>query len=120
MKKNLLLVDDNIDTQKTLKILLEDYFDNIFLAFDGEKGFEIYNSSPCDVVITDLYMPKLNGIELCKKIKSINKDQKIILVSAHDENDKIIQKIDCYDYYLSKPYNLDKLISYIEEILNNS
>ena len=115
-RKKLLLIDDNEDTQITLKMLLEDYFSEIFLAFDGEEGLEIYKTHKPEVIITDIYMPKLNGIELCKKIKEIDTNQTIILVSAHSEDDKVIKKIDCYDYYLSKPYDVEKLIKYFEEI----
>jgi len=114
-RKTLLIIDDNKDILNTLQTLLSENFDNIFIALNGKEGFELFNKYKPELIISDISMPEIDGITLCKKIKSINPFQKIILMSSHSENDKRIKKINCYNFYISKPYSIEELLGYIKD-----
>ena len=90
---NVLYVEDDDTLREETVFLLEPYFKDIITASNGLNGLNIYNNKPFDIVITDINMPKMNGIEMIRKIKEINPEQKIIAISAHNESDILIELI---------------------------
>ncbi len=69
---SILVVDDEEDIRDVLEIALKDIGYTVFLAENGEKAFEIFKSERPDIVITDIKMPVMDGIELLKRIKQEN------------------------------------------------
>ncbi|HIP36791.1 MAG TPA: response regulator transcription factor [Crocinitomix sp.] len=120
------------------RILLEETsenFENMFLkvdtAIDGEEGFKKYlkffqtNSKHYDIVITDINMPKINGIDLIKKIYNENENQSIIVISAHNESQYLLDLVNLgIEQFLIKPHNyttiLDILYKTANKILKSS
>lgn len=100
--------DDNI-REHTLEIL-EDFFQKVLVAKDGEEGLQkflsykqVFDLYP-DIIITDIRMPKLDGIEMSKEILKRYEDQTIIVFSAHNDSDKLIELIDIGIFaFLLKP-----------------
>lgn len=96
---NVLYVEDDKFLLEETAEILEDIFSSITTAFDGQDGLEKYNkykeetNSYYDLVITDINMPRLDGMALIKEIKAINYEQPIIVVSAHNESDRLINLI---------------------------
>ncbi|WP_415251309.1 response regulator transcription factor [Sulfurimonas sp.] len=90
---NILYVEDDKMLMEETAFLLEAFFKNIDTAYDGLDGLNKYNNSLYDIVITDINMPNMNGIEMISKIKEINPEQKIIAISAHNESDILINLI---------------------------
>ena len=111
-----LYVEDNKKTRvQTLKMLGE-FFVNIDVAVNGEDGLLFFKSNKSyDLIITDISMPVLDGIEMSKLIRSIDSNIPIIAVSAHNEK-YIMDMIEQYQIsaYIFKPIDLDEFI----EILN--
>jgi len=111
---SLLIVEDGEDIinimDRTFKMLVKE----IFLAKDGEIGLAQYKQHAPDVILTDLRMPNVNGIEFIKKIRETNKDTPIIMITAYEydleEKDK-----DEIDAIFPKPINFMKLIQTIDE-----
>lgn len=114
-----LIVDDSAELREYLTQLLSTRY-NIITAKDGLEGYEKTISEQPDLVLTDVVMPKLNGLELCRKIKENNVTSHIpvILVSARDLP---VYKMEGYqmmaDDYITKPFHAELLISRIDNLI---
>jgi signal transduction histidine kinase len=105
----ILYVEDNEETREFTLDVFDYIFNDIVLAIDGEDGFTKYDNS-IDLIITDINMPKLNGIEMIKKIKEKNSSVSIMIVSAHNDTSFFTQSIEIgIDGYLLKPINNNTL-----------
>ncbi len=105
-----LYVEDNQEAREMTLMLLEDFFDDIVVCVDGEEGFEKFKNSDVDLVITDINMPKLNGLEMSQKIKEMNREIPIIVLSAHNEEDFFLESIKIgINGYILKPIDIEQL-----------
>ncbi len=109
---NILVIDDEAGIRSVLKDVLEDEGYSVFLAEDGYKGFELLNSEPVDVVILDVWLPNMGGIEVLKRIKDEFPDIEVIVISGHANINLAVQavKMGAFDF-LEKPLSLDKIIT---------
>lgn len=117
-KKNILFVEDNNDLRKLLAEMLSEYY-NVKEASNGPDALEVLENSPIDLVLTDIMMPGMNGIELSKKIKH-NIDTShipvIILTARTEEEDQIEGLHSGADIYLKKPVNKQVLLLTISNL----
>lgn len=117
--ENLLLVEDNREMRSFLKSILKDNF-NIVEAENGADGLkEVYNLIP-DIIISDIMMPEMNGLEFCKKLKSDYKTSHIpiVLLTAKSDNDYQIEGFDLgADDYILKPFSPNVLLARLKNIL---
>jgi CheY-like chemotaxis protein len=79
---NILLVDDNRDGLLVRRCLLEEVGYRVHIASNGEEGLKLFQSSLFDVVVTDYCMPRMNGAELIRRIRELNPNARIILLSG--------------------------------------
>lgn len=108
---SLLLVEDDDVLLKQLHRYLSRFFKKVDTATNGIEALELYTKSPYDLVITDLTMPLMNGIELSNKIRCINEKQNIFVLSAHSESEKLIALINIgIDGFLLKPLDMNVVI----------
>ena len=113
----LLCVEDNATTQVLYQAIFEDYVKEIVLAKDGEDGYEKYISYNIDLIITDYNMPKLNGLDMIKRIRISNKDIPIILVSAITEVDIIVRALHLHvNNFIKKPIIEKEVISALKSV----
>lgn len=89
----LLYVEDDEKLLKETASLFEPFFKSVETAQDGAAGLEKYNNAFYDIVITDINMPRMNGIEMITQIRQINPEQKVLAISAHNEPDILIDLI---------------------------
>ena len=125
---SILYVEDNKFVQDSTMDMLEIYFDDITVADDGQDGLEKYikyhqeNGKFFDIVLTDINMPRMNGIELIEKVKELNDRQDIIVLSAHNESENLLQLIDLQiKNFILKPIDLDrfqKVFGHVIEIIH--
>ena len=110
----LLYVEDNMDARESTSIMLEDFFDNIEVALDGAEGLEKFKNSNFDIVITDINMPNMTGIQMIEKIREIDTKVPLVLLSAYasKQYEKEIKKFDIKGFLL-KPLMLDKFVKQI-------
>jgi len=112
-----LLVEDEDKLASLLKNAIGDSFYSFTLAKDGQEGLEKFSSMAPDIIITDIMMPHLTGLEMAKKIREVNENIPIIILSAFSESDKFLDAIDIgVVKYFIKPFDPDELLDYIENI----
>jgi CheY-like chemotaxis protein/methylphosphotriester-DNA--protein-cysteine methyltransferase len=118
-RKTLLIVEDNVEFRRFLVEQLSNRF-NMLQAGDGEQGLETAAQKYPDLIISDLMMPVMNGLELCEKIKNNLQTSHIpvILLTARLSDEA---KIECYragaDSYIAKPFNFEVLLTRIEMLI---
>jgi len=101
---NLLYIEDDKDIQEIYLDTINEHVNQIYLAYDGEEGYEVYLDKKPDIILLDINMPKLDGLSLAKKIREIDSDVKIIITTAYAEQDKLLQAIELYLIkYILKP-----------------
>ena len=120
MAKKILIIEDEKDIAELIRHYLEkDKFETL-LASDGEKGLELIRRQNPDVVILDLMLPKIDGIEVCKRIRSDSKVSGvpiIMLTAKGDESDRIIGLELGADDYVTKPFSPKELVARIKALL---
>jgi len=103
--------DEELLRQSTVNYL-EKFFLQIDVAQDGEAGLKLYEENQYDLVVTDILMPKLNGIEMLKKIKQINSEQETIIISAYSESTYFTEAIILgVSGYILKPIDFHQMNS---------
>ncbi len=120
MKNNLsiLYVEDENNIREMLSKFIARFCKNIFLAHDGQEGLELYKQNHIDIVISDIKMPKLNGIDMVQEIKKINPAQLVIFTTAHIDSEYLFKAIELQiDGYIAKPVDLDKLKNQIDKCI---
>ena len=106
-----LYVEDNKEARDALKNLLGNFFNDITIGIDGEDGLEKFKNSTFDLIITDIRMPKMNGIEMIKRVRDIDDEIPIIVSTAHTDQDFLMSCIELgINWYLLKPINHKQLI----------
>ena len=122
-KPVLLVIDDELGILDTLRILLKGEGYEVITALDGEQGLEKAREEKPDLVVLDIMMPKLDGYETCRMLKSDERTRNIpvILLSAKGRN--IDQKVGFEvgaDDYIVKPFSPRKLVERINTILGQN
>ena len=115
--KVLYVEDDEVSRDKTLQ-LLKNFFHHITIAVDGIDGLRKFQKDSFDLLITDINMPNINGIEMLKKIRLINKEIPCIILSAHDDIDYFVESIKlCLDGYILKPIVTNQFIDILYKVV---
>ena len=117
----ILIVDDEEDIRELASDMFTSYGYRVILAADGEQACRIYadKQGEIDLVLLDMVMPRLGGLETFLKLRAINPDVKIILSSGYSENGRA-QEIIKYGVsgFIQKPYQVQKLLAMARQILN--
>ena len=109
---NVLYVEDDENLRNETETLFKMLFKNIDTAEDGAIGLQKFNNNFYDLVISDVNMPNMNGIEMARNIREINSEQKIMIVSAHDESHILIDLIQAgANGFILKPMHMDDLVT---------
>lgn len=113
----LLLVDDDIDCLESLSLGLKDLDYNMIETTDPIEALEIIKQDPdINLVITDMKMPEITGIDVLKHIKAINKNIGVIVITAYSDVDTLIQCLNNKTYaFFQKPINIMDLRNKIKE-----
>jgi DNA-binding response OmpR family regulator len=115
-----LIVDDDPAMRKFMRANLEARGYQVFLAADGEMGIQIIETELPDLVLLDIMMPKIDGLEVCRRVRVWSEIPIIILSAREGEIDKV-SCLDCgADDYLTKPFSLRELMSRIKAVLRRS
>ncbi len=116
-EKKILIIEDDQDIVDLVEIHINDLGFKLESAFDGISGLEKFQENEYDLLILDLMLPKLDGIEVCKKIRMENTYTPILMLTAKSEElDKVLGLELGADDYLTKPFSIRELIARIKAI----
>ena len=119
--KILLVEDDQILADLVKQAIKEQQHYIVDFANNGSDGLELASSFEYDLILLDLILPKLNGIEVCQKIRSQGDHTPILLLTAQDTISKKVSGLDAgADDYLVKPFEIDELLARIRALLRRS
>ena len=110
MKKKILLVDDEKDIRDVLNLPLTDMGYEVFMAEDGNEALRVYREVQPPIVLTDIKMPGMDGIELLQQIKRENPETEVVMITGHGDMDLAIKslKYEATDF-ITKPINVNAL-----------
>ncbi|MDF2959807.1 MAG: PhoP [Paenibacillus sp.] len=118
MKKKILVVDDEPSISMLIEFNLKLVGFEVHCVYDGEAVFQAIQHFRPDVIVLDLMLPKMDGIQVCRKLRSQNNMVPIIMLTAmQDLSDKIAGLDNGADDYMTKPFSPQELISRIQAIL---
>jgi two-component system chemotaxis response regulator CheY len=115
-----LIVDDAIFARASIRKVLEtsEYDFEYLEATSGEEAIELYKTNRPELVIMDITMPGMNGIEAVHQIHEFDEEAKIIMCSSMGAQDKIVRSIDMGAVdFIVKPYKPDKLLAVVKKVL---
>ncbi len=119
-KLSVLYVEDDIEILTETANILEKIFKKVETARDGSEGLMMFSTDRYDLVITDIEMPELNGLEMSKKIKEIDSQIPIIVISAYSNSSYLIEAINIsINYYVLKPILLPQLLTTLHSVVES-
>jgi len=114
---SILYVEDEKDVREGYTRALQRVSKNVFIAEDGLEGLKLYKKHKPEIIISDIKMPKMDGIEMAKAIKKIDENADIIFTTAHSESAYLLEAIDLRaEGYLLKPVGKKTLIRMVQKL----
>ena len=114
----ILVIEDEKRVADLLKIGLEENGYQVMIAYDGEMGWRLYQSNNFQLVISDVILPKLNGFELCQRIRQIDEQTPILMLTALGTADDKLEGFDMgADDYMVKPFDFRELVARVRVLL---
>jgi len=109
-----LIVDDDIAVRRALHTTLKTLGFHIAEAASGEEALESVHATACDVVLLDINMPGINGLEICRELRKLFPHLPILMLSVRDSEDDKVKALDAgADDYVTKPFHIRELIARI-------
>jgi CheY-like chemotaxis protein len=116
---NILLVDDNRDGLLVRRSLLEEVGYRVEIATNGEEGLKLFEASLFDVVVTDYRMPRMDGAELIRRIRQLNPNARIILLSGFVDPLGLTEEVTGADVVIGKTVHEPvHLLSWVRRLIN--
>jgi DNA-binding response OmpR family regulator len=117
----ILVIEDDVRVAELIKRVLEEHGFDVTLAYDGASGKKLALANSYDLLITDVILPKLNGLELSKEMRLLKPDMPILMVTALGTTDDKVEGFDAgADDYLTKPFEMRELLARIRALLKRS
>lgn len=123
---SLLFAEDHTELRVNTTEILKNFFKNVDSAEDGEVALKLYkdaykNDTPYDLILTDIQMPKMDGVVLTEKIYEINPSQTVVVLSAHDESAYLLPLINLgLEQFIKKPIDYQELLKVLLSIAKKS
>src|ERR671929_591531 len=116
----ILLVDDEESVRKVLTFPLERDGFTVVQAADGEEALQQFEANGVDLVVLDIMLPKLDGLEVCKRLRATSQVPIIMLTARDDELDKVIGLELGADDYITKPFSIREFRSRVRALLRRA
>ena len=120
MAKRILLVDDEPLILKGLRFTLEQDGDEILTAADGEEALKIFYEQPVDLILLDVMLPGLDGLQVCQRIRETSSVPILMLTAKGEDMEKILGLEYGADDYMTKPFNILEVKARIKTVLRRA
>lgn len=118
MNKQILVVEDDLDINKLIAMNLKDMNHDVESCDNGRRGFELANNGQYDLVVLDLMLPEMDGLEICRSLRAANILTPILMLTARDsEADRVVGLEMGADDYLTKPFSVRELQARVKAML---
>ena len=118
--RHILVVDDEPQITRVLRTTLSSHGYDVRVAHDGESALELMKDWRTDLIVTDLGMPNVDGVELCRRVRHFS-EVPIIVLSVRDQEKTKVEALDAgADDYVTKPFSADELLARIRANLRRS
>lgn len=116
---NMIFLEDDLIIRNNYSLYLKKFFENVFETSSGIEALEILEKENIDFIIADIEMQTMNGLDFIKKVRNINKDIMVIIMSAYDKKEYLMEaiKLGLFEY-LIKPVSRDTFQTIIFEVIN--
>jgi two-component system, OmpR family, response regulator VanR len=119
-KQNILIIEDNLDTLELMIEIFESEFASVYSATNGYEALEIFKKNKINVILCDINIPQLNGLDTINKIREINYSIPIIIISAYSDSDNLLKASNSnIQGYFTKPLTLDKVEKIMDKIFHH-
>jgi diguanylate cyclase (GGDEF)-like protein len=114
----LLYVEDNSEARSSTLLILNQFFDNIEIAIDGQDGYEKFQKGNYSLIMTDINMPRMNGIDMIREIRKTNLSIPVIVLSAYNEQNYFTESIKVgIEGYLLKPIDIEQFLEIMHRVI---
>ncbi|SFX31622.1 DNA-binding response regulator, OmpR family, contains REC and winged-helix (wHTH) domain [Thermoactinomyces sp. DSM 45891] len=120
LSKQILIVDDDKEIVNLIDISLQNEGFTILKAYDGEEALEILQESSVHLIILDVMMPKMNGLEFCRRVRQKDNTPILMLSAKSEDTDKITGLMTGADDYMTKPFNLLEMMVRVKALLRRA
>src|SRR5690625_3353319 len=120
MATTILIVDDDKEIADLLEFYLLNEGYSVHKSYHGEEALQFIEQQPVDLLILDVMMPKLDGLEVCRRIRLSNNTPILMLSAKVEDMDKIIGLTTGADDYMEKPFNPLELIARVKALLRRA
>ena len=116
-KLTILIVEDENEIRKLMEEVMKSVFFEVYSAKNGDEGIKKFKKFAPDLIVTDIAMPIMDGLDMAKMINEISPTTPIIALSAFSDKEKLLKAIEVgVDKYILKPVDMDELLLAIENI----
>lgn len=114
----ILVVEDEVKARESMINILSERFSKVIGAQNGDEGLKKFKKFKPDLVITDIAMPIMDGLDMAREIKEISDDVPIVVLSAYSEKERLLRSIDIgIDKYLIKPVDIEELFKVLDYLI---
>lgn len=114
-----LIVEDEIKLANLIKASIKELFFKVNIAKDGIEGLKKFQSFKPDIIISDITMPNLDGLEMCQRIRE-ESNIPIVILSAYSQKEKLLKAIDLgINKYFIKPFDIEEFLEYLKNLSKN-
>lgn len=116
-KLTAMVVEDEVSANEMLSSTFKSFFSDVTSAFDGKQALELAKKDKPDIIFVDIVMPEMDGIELSRRLREMNPNQIIIVISASNDIQKISESIEVgVNSFIQKPIDTKKIIELLKNI----
>ncbi|WP_298485766.1 response regulator transcription factor [uncultured Maribacter sp.] len=118
--KKILLIEDDLEIVKLLEIHLTDLIYETSKATDGSIGLQMALENDYDLILLDLTLPSMDGIEICKKLRAVKNTPVIMLTAKSEEIDRVLGLEIGADDYITKPFSIRELLARVKAVMRRT
>ncbi len=114
-----LYAEDEEGIRANVSDSLRYYVDEVLEASNGKEAFEIYTQEKPDIILSDIHMPVMNGIDFIKKVREEDRDIPVVMITAHTDKEYLLEAVELHmEKYIVKPVELEDLFSVLEKCVS--